>query len=253
SGENLAVERRGDDFFGTSARNARTFIDPADQDYFIESFTRENVLRSLDEHGAFTITYRLLIDGTSTYVHMKIVRMRMDPAHIIIGVSNVDAQMRQKEELARMQAEHATYARINALSPGFIAIYTVDPDTARYTLYSATTDYSGLGTARAGDDFFATAHRDSAMFVCEEDRELFNTSLTLENVKAEIERGGSAPGGGLFTLQYRMLIHDRPTRVELRAALIDEQDGPQLIIGINNIESRRNLESHRFTPVRRKK
>ena len=85
SAPDLTVERRGGDFFGASARNARTFIDPADQDYFIESFTRENVLRSLDEHGAFTITYRLLMAGTPTYVHMKAVRMRMDPAHIIMA------------------------------------------------------------------------------------------------------------------------------------------------------------------------
>ena len=38
-----------------------------DKDYFIRSFTKENVIRTIDEHGTFTLTYRLMMDGTPVY------------------------------------------------------------------------------------------------------------------------------------------------------------------------------------------
>ncbi len=234
--EDLAVERRGDDFFNASAKDAQLFIDREDQDYFIKSFTKENMLKTLDEHGKFTLTYRLLMDGVPTYVNMKAVRMRTDKAHIIIGVSNVDAQMRQKEEMARIQAEQITYSRINALMRGNICIYTVDPVTDHYIEYSATSDYAGLGLAKEGDDFFDVSRVESARLVFDEDREKFQAMLTKERVMEAIEKNG------LFAFQYKMLLEGKPTYVELKAAMVEERDGPQLIVGVNNIDVQVNRE-----------
>ena len=228
--ENLAVERRGADFFGASAKDAQLFIHKDDRALFLESFTRDNVLRTLDEHGKFTLIYRLLMGGVPTYVNMKAVRMRGDENHIIIGVSNVDAQVRQKEEMARMLAEQTTYARINALAKGYICIYTVDPATGRYTEYSATGEYSGLGLAKAGEDFFEQSHRESVRHVYPEDLGKFRALMTRERVMEEIEKSG------LFVLQYRMMLNGRPQYVTAQIALVEEQDGPQLIVGIRNVD-----------------
>ena len=229
--EDLAVERRGDDFFGASAKDAQLFLYEEDRAYFTDSFTREKVVRALDEHGSFTLTYRLLMGDAPTYVHMKAVRMPLDPAHIIIGVSNVDAQMRQKEAMARLQAEQLTYSRVNALAGGYICIYTVDPATGHYYQYSATSDYAGLNTSRQGDDFFGQAKVDSARHVDPEDLGKFRALFTRDKVMEEIEKRG------IFTLQYRIILNGRPTYVEIKAAMVQEQDGPQLIVGINNIDA----------------
>ncbi len=231
SRENLAVERHGSDFFNSSAKDARIFIYKNDRDYFIESFSKENVLRAIDEHGTFTLTYRLLIDETPTYVNMKAVRMQMSKSHIIIGISNVDAQLRQKEEMERLREEQITYSRINALSRGYICIYTIDPATDHYFEYTATRDYDGLGLPKEGDDFFAAACRESVRHVIPEDIEKFQTMLTHDRILEEIEKNG------VFSMQYRMFMDGEPIYVMLSAALIEEQDGPQLIIGINNINA----------------
>ena len=228
--DNLAVERRGGDFFNASAKDAQVFIYKEDRDYFIDSFTKENILRTIDEHGTFTLTYRLLVGQTPTYVNMKAVRMRTDATHIIIGVSNVDAQMRQKEEIARIKAERITYSRINALTKGFICIYTIDPVTGNYTEYSATSDYAGLDIPKAGDDFWVQSQKQSLRHVFPADVEKFQTQLTRENVMKEIE------GRGVFTLQYRMYLGGEPKYVLAQAALVEEKDGPQLILGVNNVD-----------------
>ena len=228
--ENLTVERRGADFFSASAKDARLFIYKEDQDYFINSFTRENIIRILDEHGTFTLTYRLLIDDKPTYVSMKAVRMRTDRKHIIVGVSNVDAQMRQKEAMARLQAEQTTYSRIKALTRGFICIYTIDPVTGCFSEYSVTGDYAGLGLEKEGDDFWASSQRESTRHIYPEDVEKFQTMLTRKKVFEEIEKQG------IFTMQYRMYLGGEPKYVTLQGALVEEKDGPQLIIGVNNVD-----------------
>ena len=247
--ENLSVERRGTDFFHASAKDAQLFIYKEDRDYFIESFTKENILRTLDEHGTFTLNYRLLIGENPIYVSMKAVRMQMDRDHIIIGVSNVDAQMRQKEEMDRLKAEQITYSRINALSRDYVCIYTVNPVTGHFVEYGATAGYSGLQIPKEGDDFYSVSRVQSARLVWPEDLEKFQTMLTQERIMDEIRKNG------LFTMQYRMNINGEPHYTGLKATLVEEQDGPQLIIGVTDVDAqvRREQEYERKLAAARSK
>lgn len=225
----LSVERHGEDFFHASIRDARDMLFKDDQDAFIQAFTRENVLKSMDEHGAFTTTYRLMMDGQPVYVNLKAVRT--GKSHILIGISNVDAQMKHREALERVKEERITYARITALSGDYIAIYTVDPETDHYTEYSSTSDYEGLGLAKEGKHFFEESRQQSLRAIYLEDLDLFLSTFTRETVFQHIERDG------LFVLNYRLVLDGEPRYVCLKAALVKEKDGPQLIVGVTNIDA----------------
>jgi len=109
--------------------------------------------------GAFTLSYRLLINGEPKYVSLKAVRIKTHPDHIIVGVNNVDAQVRQKEALERMNQERIIYSRITALSEDFICIYTVNPETDEFSEYSAISAYDALALPKEGKDFFNAALR----------------------------------------------------------------------------------------------
>ena len=229
--ENLAMERYGDDFFDTSRKDAMLFLYKEDQESFVNAFTRQNVMNALDNEGQFKLTYRLMMDGKPVYVGMKAVRLPDDPLHIIVGVSNVDEQMRQKEEVSRMQTERTIYTRISALTQGFICIYTIDPDTGRYVEYRASRDYAGLGVPTEGEDFFAQSLKESVRHIYPEDIVKFQTLLTRENVMEQVRKNG------FYAFNYRLLLDGEPRYVSLRAALVEEQDGPVLIIGVNNIDA----------------
>ena len=126
------MERHGKDFFSTAQKEARLRLYKEDQETFIKAFTKENVLRSLNQEGRFSLNYRLMQGDKPRYVDMKAVRLMGDPYHIIFGVSDVDAQMREKETLSRIQAEKTIYSRVIALTQGFICIYTINPETGYY-------------------------------------------------------------------------------------------------------------------------
>ena len=234
--EELALERHGEDFFRASRRDAHNVLYEADREEFIKAFTRENVLKALDEQGIFTRSYRILRDGKPVYVNMKAVRMASDAKHIIIGVSDVDAQMKQQETAEKLRQEQVFYARIKALGGDFICMYTVDPVTERYYEYRATSDYAGLGLAAEGENFFEQSHKNGMRVLNPGDLAQYLRVFNRENVLREIRENG------IFTMRYSLCIRDRWQPVELKAALVEESDGEKLIIGVSALDKRRKQE-----------
>lgn len=227
TGRALSDERHGEDFFEAARRDIGVFIYEADRPGFLEILTKENIVKTIDEQGVFVHTYRLMKDGVPTFVSMKIVRMGGDDRHIIIGVNNVDSQMRAQETIERLKEEKITFSRISALMGNFIAIYTVDPDSGNYMQYSAAENYSRQGTSRAGIDFFSDSKEEIKSIIHPDDLEYFLSVFSKEKI---IDR---TRAGRIYKISYRLILNEEPVRVNLRASLVQEQDGPQLIVGVN--------------------
>ncbi|MCR5790609.1 MAG: EAL domain-containing protein [Lachnospiraceae bacterium] len=229
-GENekgITAERHGENFFAECHKDIGTFIYEGDREKVREAFTKEKVLEAIESHGVFALTYRLMMGEAPTFVSMKAVRMNTDEKHIIIGINNVDAQMRQQETIERLREEQTTYLRISALMGDFIAIYTVDPESGNYMQYSAAKEYSDLATSRAGLDFFADSIKESQPLIHPDDMEYFMSVFTREQILEKTKNGG------IYIIHYRLMIHNEPVQITLRAGLITEKDGPQLIVGVS--------------------
>jgi diguanylate cyclase (GGDEF)-like protein len=82
-----------------------------------------------------------------------------------------------------------------------------------------------------GKDFFSDFRENYIRGVYPEDKNRVFTALTLENAMEEIDNNG------IFTLSYRMMKDEEPCYVQLKAALLDEEDGKRLIVGVNNIDA----------------
>ena len=203
-----------------------TRIHKADQSMFADALTKENVLHELDKQGTFTITYRLLEEGTPMYAYMKIMRMRHDGKHVIVGVSIIDSQMKQKVEMDRIRNERETLARVMALTGDYLSLYIVDPESGRYTEYNATSEYESLGFDKRGTDFFLDAAVNGETTIYADDLPEFRQRFTWENVMREIEEHGT------FQLQYRLMLGGVPKPVSLKVALVKESTGDKLIAGV---------------------
>ena len=231
SHQDLSVERHGADFFATSRADALRILHKDDQEAFRRAFTKENVVGSIDVNGSFTITYRLLERGEARYMSMKAVRMHPRDSRIIIGVNDVNAQKLQEEALERIRSEQKVYRRVMALSDEYVCLYTVDLDTDHYVEYRATEDYDVLGLSKEGDDFFGVAVRESAWALFEEDAPRFAAAFSKKDILRTIEQTGQ------FVLHYRLMIRGKPCYVRLKAAMLRENDGPKLIVGVENVDA----------------
>ena len=237
-GEEMTMERHGGDFFESARRDTMTRIYEEDREDFLDLFTKENVLRDIDRQGVFTTTYRLIDTGTPMYVNMKITRMR-GGNRLILGVSIIDARMKQLEEEKRLRQERASLGRIAALSPDYIVLYTVDPETGRYTQYSPSNEFEKFGLARQGEDFFADVILDAPKAIAPEDMERHLRVLTKDNMLSDIQRTG------FFNHHYRMIMSGQYVPASLIATMVEEDDGKKILLGVTrdeNEEIRRKLE-----------
>ena len=223
--ELVTVARHGKKFFENSRKDAKTVLYSEDVPMFVEAFTRENVLHMLNTQGVFTLTYRQMIQGVPTYVTMKTMRMQ-DKTHLVIGVSNVDAQMKEKTKLERIRRDQLTYSRIMNLLGNFLCMYTVDVATDDYVEFNATDDYNSLGLEKLGEHFFDKALHLSKYNVALWDQEEFATRFTKENVLQTIHEKG------IFSMDYHLIMDQKPVSVTLRATLVAESSGEKLIIGV---------------------
>ncbi len=226
----IAAEKRGEDFFAAARQDALQYLYPKDREKFVTDFTKENVIRSIEENGAFTTTYRLLADDEPMYVNMKATYIGLEKNRIIIGVNNVDNQMKQQETMERIREERLSYSRIAALSGDYIAFYTVNPETNQFIEYQASEDYESLGVDKEGEDFFENSVMEGKRAVYLEDQDLFLKGLTKENVMRSIEENG------VFALTYRIVIGGEPRYVCLKATLVTEEGNRQLIFGLSDID-----------------
>ena len=229
-GEELAMERHGENFFAIARRDARRLLHPDDQEAFIAQFNKETIVRALDAQGSFTITYRLKRGDGTEYVNMKATRMSHGGSHIIIGVNSIDAQMRQKETLNRMRRDQISYARISALMGEFVCLYIVDPETEHYIEYSSSDGFKNYGIAKEGDAFFETSRKNGLRAVCPADLPMYLERFTRENILREIERRGRC------IMEYRIMLDGAPRRVLLHAAKSAESDGEKLLVGLSVLD-----------------
>ena len=180
SGENkeLEIASKGDNFFEDVPRNCRELVVKEDQANFLKTFSRENVMEALETGRSFTLNYRLLIEGVPRYYSLKTIRSYSDQS-IIVGVQNVDEQTRRENKAKELSH---TYDQIaGSLASLYEVIYYVDLDTDNYLLYSASEEYSDLGTTLEGVNFFADAARDIKQLIHPEDMQ-----KTLDALKKEM-------------------------------------------------------------------
>ena len=228
----LSEARRGTQFFEGLEQETRLLVHQADQAALLKAMDRAALTEALDKNRVVELSYRRIKEGRTFYVQMKITRMEDDPRFIVIAVSDIDELMRQRRAEERIQEERIVYARLHALTGNFIVVYVVDPETNRYREFSATDDYEkGFAQAKEGENFFDKVREAATLFNYPEDLNRFLTVFTKENVMAEIERSG------IFTLGYRFMMEGRPVHVQMKAAMVEEKEGPRLIVGLNDVDT----------------
>ena len=110
-------------------------------------------MAALEHNNTFVMQYRPLSEHGPMYVSMKVSRMEDDERFIIIGIADVDEEVKQRLAVERVKEEQIAYARFRALAGDFLSLYSVVPETGQYHEYSATSSYKVLASPREGADY----------------------------------------------------------------------------------------------------
>ncbi|MBP5331573.1 MAG: EAL domain-containing protein [Lachnospiraceae bacterium] len=223
--EELNKSRQGADFFGVGKEENMLRIYDEDREEFSLRFTKETVLKELEDQGAFTAIYRIVDDGIPIYVSMKAIRLQSS-SRVIIGISTVDAEMKQREHLEKAKQDRASLARLMAISEEYLALYAIRTETGHYTEYTASDEYEALGFAKEGEDFFRQGVIDAQKSIYPEDLGRFLEGFSKENILRQIKQSGA------FKMDYRMMFKDGLQEVTLKIVSFTEGKESQLLASI---------------------
>ena len=135
------------------------------------------------------MTYRrLMTDQEPDMSSMKVTRMQDDERYIILGITDVDEQMKEHNAAQKILEEQVAYNRITALAGDFFCIYVVDPETGQYREFSATAGFDTFDLPAEGNDFFDAFRVQALSIVYPEDQSRFLSMLTKENVLRRLSR-----------------------------------------------------------------
>ena len=237
--QKLGLPRESSDFSRFSRENFEHVVYPEDRERFLEEFTKEHVMSVLAANHIYTLTFRMVFDQNPVYVHLKVTPMIEEKGnHVVIGISNIDEQMKALEAYEAAHHASVTYNRVaQALAKDYFSIYVVNPDTDRFAEYSSAAEYESLGIEKTGEDFFNLSRKNMERVIYPEDRDRFMGTFTKEKLMSILERDGS------FTMKYRLMFGENPVYISMKATLLDDKDGRYVIIGTNNIDAQMKRET----------
>ena len=162
-------------------------------------------------------------------MHMKVVRIKMKGNSIIIGISNINAQMKEKEHIERITEENKTYSRLAALAGNYVSIFVVDPKTDHYIRCATNHEFDQYTIGMEGEDFFERFAESRKKFAYLEDLDYVLEQFNKKNIIEQLEKNGA------FNLNYRVIVSSELRHFRLKASYIEETDGKQIIIGTSDI------------------
>lgn len=223
--------KAGEDFFNVVRKVGAEFNHPEDLPHFLSSFTKENILASIERDGLFVLVYRLLVDGKPRYVQMNGAMVEeKEGKRLIIGLNDIDAQYQQQEKAREIARQKDILGQITrSLTEQYDVLYYIEIDSCSYTEISSTDDYDKLNVPTAGSDFFAESRRNIRRYVHPEDQEkaigIHYKDTMLENLK----------GRHSFSMSWRLVAEGKVKHIRYTALLA--KDGAHIIVCIKNIDA----------------
>ena len=199
--KNLPPYERLDSFFNLA-------VHPDDMQMFREKSDFKTAIAELEKYSSYKFDVRSLFNGKEEYYRVKFAYKPDNHDIVIMGLLNIDKQVRREMENAVLQEKaeldsqfHEQMGRVMELSENFQAIFDVDWETGKYDIFSYDTAYfeDVLVKMEKGKNFYADTLKDVEKVVYPEDRDLIrDTFSNKEYIGATLEAQGQ------FTIDYRL-------------------------------------------------
>ena len=94
----LKVEKSGNNFFNVLQGLIFRLAHPDDVNKINVALSKDRIVRGLSKNHTYAVNFRIDYNGEYKYVRAKVMKLDSDDNHIVIGVSDIDAQMRAEQE-----------------------------------------------------------------------------------------------------------------------------------------------------------
>ena len=236
----LHIEQGGDDFFKNLVRDADKVIYEEDKHIFMQDMQKDNLLAMMKKGTMKSIEYRLMIDGKPVYHTLRLIRGLSDEDdYFILGVINVDKEVRARQNAQKTALERTTYNQIaESLASRFDVIYYIERDTGKYAEFTTNNIYGALEIKEEGKDFFSDAQHNGQQVLHPDDMPRILSALNKDYFISTLESKRQ------FSLDYRLIINGRPHYTRL--SVMSPGSGSHFIVGVENIDDEVKKENEKI-------
>ena len=107
--------KQGKNFFEDAKENIIKAIYEPDIKYVTESLEKNNFIKGIKK-GTYYFRYRIMLNNKPVYVQTKALLLPEDNSHAILGISNVDYDMKKQQEYQNMLAKEKDLARRDGMT-----------------------------------------------------------------------------------------------------------------------------------------
>ena len=242
----LGLRNSGANFFDECKTNTPKVVYSEDQEMVAGALEREHLLGIIEQRGTFSMDYRLVIKGRPLYYRLKAIPAEQNGyQHLIIGVSNVDAQLNDSQRIDAIRRSATTYSRIaQALAEDYFSIYYVDMDTNHFVEYNSHTHTARLDSNHTDEDFFGLCRANVEKNGHPEDVAEFLGAFTKEHVVHDLEQSGT------YSYTLRMMFDDVPTYVNIKATRMVDTTDSHIVVGVSNVDAQMRREQEQVSALR---
>ncbi|WP_026504308.1 sensor domain-containing diguanylate cyclase [Butyrivibrio sp. NC3005] len=114
--EEIGMGNDGIGFFEKMRKKGLKLVYLDDVDHFLIMFSKENILHSIEQNGIFTLNLRIVIDKKPKYVCVKATIIEEDIPRLIVGVVDIDSQVKKDQEYYENIAKMSKIANFDSLT-----------------------------------------------------------------------------------------------------------------------------------------
>ena len=193
----------GEDFYADVAKVTEKIIHDDDKYIFLNKSLRDELISQVENDAVHLTDYRLMIGEKPVYHRSKLIR-GIDSADgcFILGVQNVDREVRARLRAERSEREREIYDQIaGSLAGHYDTLYYVDMQNNHYFEYPSTDVYKSLHIPPEGDDFFKESLKNLKKYVYPDDQARVIPLFNKENMLANLKNTKR------FSASYRLLMN----------------------------------------------
>ncbi|MBR5090956.1 MAG: GGDEF domain-containing protein [Ruminiclostridium sp.] len=227
----LRLGSEGKDFFGDMKKLAERIVFEDDREAYIQRLNMDAISEAADNRSEPRVEYRIVLDGKPVWHTVRIIRgvSAGDNDYFIFGVINIDREVRERSEIAKIKKEREVYDRIaETLASNYDVVYYVDMTNNSYAGLTTNNIFGTFSVADEGRDFFADAPKNALRIIHPHDFVKFVNTVDKDFLIAQLDLKKKV------TLNYRMVVDGKTQYTRLTAVWTSDME--HIVIGVENID-----------------
>ncbi|MBQ6409613.1 MAG: diguanylate cyclase [Butyrivibrio sp.] len=226
--DSMGVPVEGRNFYEETLENIEKVVFPDDKEYARDFFSKEAMLKNLEDKRSFSFKYRVMIDDNPRFYLFTYMYADNDQ-HMILYVKDIEDELSTEKKLKESEKISVTFSQIaESLATNYDVVYYIDIKDASYVSYEFNNIYGQLQPAKTGPDFYQECHKNIPKIVHPQDLNLVLEFTTKDYLISALEDRKS------YSIDYRIVIDgkSRFTRMIARKTA----DNTHIIICVENVD-----------------